>query len=641
MAEPQEPVEDTPRGRAARGPGASIATIVIGAVLVAIAIGVRGDFPLSDDWSYAYAVRSLCEDGTLRLLPWTGASLVLQAWYGAALCRLFGFSFVVLRVATVVLATTGVIGFHLLLRRLGVRGSLLAIATLLLALDPLYVNLAFTFMTDVPFTVAAVWAGYWYFRGLAERRDGLVLAGALSAAAALLIRQHGIFVAAAATLAILLARDRPWRARAQSACAAALLPGLVFVAFHVWLLGIHGVPPGYANKLSEAHHVTIAGVVNCAFRAVEYLGLLLAPLALFVGASLRRRGAVLALGCAAAVATAAAALYLREHALMFYLTNVLYDLGLGAASLRDTLFLGLPPPTHVGTPLGVTLTLVATVSAGVLAAGWTIGAARLREPAPAFLTLSFVLLLTGSLLHTRYYFDRYILVVAPFAIAALLVEPADARAGSLGVRAGSLLLTLLLGWYAVAGTHDYLAWNRARDRGLTALQRDGVAATEIDGGVEFNAWQLAATLDRWPTDADVRIGTESRKSWWWVVDDRFVLSFRPLPGYTVARDLTFARWLVPGRGHVYVLARATDAAGGATAAPSGNHGRQNATRSSASGRLSSTMVKSAGTIVRVTAAVTATRRRTTPESCAKANRTSDDGSRWRIPSGSRRSSRRT
>jgi hypothetical protein len=561
VRQPQEPVEDTPRGRAPSDLAAasgSIATIVAGAALVALAIGVRGEFPLSDDWSYGYAVRSLCEDGTLRLLPWTGASLVLQAWYGAALCRVFGFSFVVLRIATVVLATTGVIGFHLLLRRLRVRGILLAVATLLLALDPLYVNLAFTFMTDVPFTVAAVWSAYWYVRGLDERRDGLVLAGALSAAAALLIRQHGIFVAAAATLAILLARDRSWRARVRSALAAALLPGVAFGAFHVWLLVLHGVPSGYANKLSEARHVTVAGIVNCAFRAVEYLGLLLAPLALAMGASLHTRRTAVAFGCSAALAAAAAALYVREHALMFYLSNVLYDFGLGALSLRDTLFLGLPPPTHVGAALGATLTLVATMSAGVLVAAWAMGATRLREPTSAFMTLGFVLLFLGSLLHTRYYFDRYILVVIPFAIAALLAGPGDIRVASPGVRTGSVALTLLLGWYAVAGTHDYLAWNRARDQGLEALRHDGVTATEIDGGVEFNAWRLAATLDHWPTDADVRIGSESRKSWWWVVDDRFVISFRPLRGYAVTRDLPFSRWLVPGHGHVYVLTRQSD-----------------------------------------------------------------------------------
>ena len=47
----------------------------------------------------------------------------------------------------------GVLGFFLLLGRAGIAGAPRALATAVFALDPLYVNLAFTFMTDVPFTV--------------------------------------------------------------------------------------------------------------------------------------------------------------------------------------------------------------------------------------------------------------------------------------------------------------------------------------------------------------------------------------------------------------------------------------------------------------------------------------------------------
>jgi len=76
--------------------------------------------------------------------------------------------------------------------------------------------------------------------------------------------------------------------------------------------------------------------------------------------------------------------------------------------------------------------------------------------------------------------------------------------------------------------------------------------------MEFNAWHLAATLDRWPSDADVRVGRAlTAKSWWWVVDDRFVASFRALPGYTVHRAVQYRRWLPPGEGRVLLLERAT------------------------------------------------------------------------------------
>ena len=536
------------RERSGAGPALLVAVVVLAAAGIVALIGLRGNFPLSDDWSYAFAVRGLCESGTLHMLPWTGASLVLQAGYGAALCALFGFSFEVLRLSTLVLATSGVIAFLLLLRTLGVRGATLALGVLLFALNPLFVNLAFTFMTDVPFVVAATWAGYAYARGLSQRSIGLVLVGSLAASAAFLIRQHGIVVALAAAVAAVLATDWPRAQRRRAALAALLLPVLTFVAFHVWLFALHGAPSGYTNKISEAHRLSAAGLVNCLFRGLEYLGLFLAPLA--VALPLRGTRRRLTVAATALLAALAVALYLREGTLMFSLTNVLYDFGLGPLSLRDTLFLGGAPPVHLGPWLQVPLTIVTIAAAGAITVAWTSSVVRPRSAAHAFTALAAAMLFGSSLLHTRYYFDRYLLAVVPFLVAAVL---ASDRLRRLPL---ALTLAALLGWYAVAGTHDYLAWNRARWAALDSLTAAGTPATAIDGGMEFNAWTLAPTLDRWPSDADVRPGqSDTRHSWWWVVDDRFVVAFAPLRGYRVYAEVPFTRWLVPGHDRVLLLER--------------------------------------------------------------------------------------
>jgi len=58
------------------------------------------------------------------------------------------------------------------------------------------------------------------------------------------------------------------------------------------------------------------------------------------------------------------------------------------------------------------------------------------------------------------------------------------------VTAASCVLILAgLGWFCIAATHDYLAWNRLRwelGRGLLA---EGVDPLALSGGFEFNAWQ--------------------------------------------------------------------------------------------------------------------------------------------------------
>jgi hypothetical protein len=528
-----------------------LGAIVVGAALVTAAIGVRGDFPLSDDWSYAYSSEVLCTEGVLRFLPWTGASLVFQTWYGALLCRLFGPSFEVLRLSTLVLATLGALGFDRLLATAGVGGRPRALALVCFALCPLYVNLAFTFMTDVPFTVAAVWAGYAYVHGFAHTHRRSLVLGGVASAVALLIRQHGVFVAAAAALTALTTRGRPWRDRLLDATAAAAFPAVVAIGFHLWLLAWHGAPDGVTLKLTEAATPTLAGIVNAAFRGMATLGFLLAPVAIAVRRDVvARRPAVTAALCVL-FGVLACALWLRLDAAMFYLSNVMYDLGLGASSLRDTQFLGLRPPIALGTPLRAVLTPAAVLAAAVLTSAWFGGVSLRRDQVARFLTIAVAVLFLGSLLHTRYYFDRYLLVIVPFALAAACVS-ATARVGR-----ASVAVAVVLAAYAVAGTHDYLAWNRARYAGLAELTEAGVSPREIDGGMEFNAWHLAAELGTWPTNAEARVGQPpTRKSWWWVIDDRYVASFRPLPDYTVRRALPYRRWLPPGEGRVFILERA-------------------------------------------------------------------------------------
>jgi len=528
-----------------------MAYIVAIAAAVVAAIGPSGDFPLSDDWSYAYAARELCTTGQLRLLPWTGASVVLQAAYGAALCSVGGFSFELLRASTLVLAITGAIGFTLWLQTLGIRGLALGLAVVLLALNPLYVNLAFTFMTDVPTTVAAIWAAYFYSRGLTERRGGLVLTGSLFAAAALLIRQHGIFVAGAASAAALLAADRSWRERIQTAATALALPATAFIAFHVWLLVLQRPPEAMTLKIGEAGQVTVLGLINCAFRGLMYLGVFTAPLLIGFRHPLHAYHPRL-LRCGYALASALAiALFVRERTLMWYLTNVIYDFGLGALSLRDTQILALVPVRTLGLALSLPLTGLAIVAVGRGAATYGTGFRRLRDPAIAFAVLATGFLFAGTLVHTRYYFDRYLLIVLPFAIATLLtLRPLPT------IRPLSLALAAVLCWYAVAGTHDYMAWNRARFEGLAALEASGVSASSIDGGFEYNAWRFAPSGYPGPSNEAARPGQpQSVRSWWWVDDDRFLLSFRPLSGYEVHRRLPFQRWLFPGTGQVFILKR--------------------------------------------------------------------------------------
>jgi hypothetical protein len=88
-----------------------------------------------------------------------------------------------------------------------------------------------------------------------------------------------------------------------------------------------------------------------------------------------------------------------------------------------------------------------------------------------------------------------------------------------------------------------MAWNRARWQALNYLTGEKkIIPAKIDGGFEFSGWSL--------------FGREvvKHKSWWWVQDDQYVISFQPLPNYNIERVFLYHSPLAIN-GKIYILKR--------------------------------------------------------------------------------------
>jgi hypothetical protein len=104
----------------------------------------------------------------------------------------------------------------------------------------------------------------------------------------------------------------------------------------------------------------------------------------------------------------------------------------------------------------------------------------------------------------------------------------------------------LYGAFSISGTHDYLAWNRARWQALNNLETEQrVRPDDIDGGFEFNGWYLY----------DPNYRASPGKSWYWVARDDFMIAFGPVPGFSEMKRYNFQRWLPPGKGSILILRR--------------------------------------------------------------------------------------
>ena len=101
-----------------------------------------------------------------------------------------------------------------------------------------------------------------------------------------------------------------------------------------------------------------------------------------------------------------------------------------------------------------------------------------------------------------------------------------------------------LALFAIIGTRDYLTWNRVRWEALHDLvENKSVKVENIDGGFEFNGLHLY----------DPQYDDKPEKSWWWVKEDTYLVTFGPVPGYSVIQKYSYRQWMPPQTGSILVL----------------------------------------------------------------------------------------
>jgi hypothetical protein len=534
--------------------GEAPAWIALALLAAALAWTVRpiGEFPLNDDWSYARAVQTWIESGRLHFTGWTSLPLIAQILWGRLFCLPAGFSFLALRLSTAVAGLLGTWGLFVLVRSAGHRRSTAFAAAATLAVNPLYVNLSHTFMTDVPFIAASIWALAGFVRFTSDPRRRWLWLGALASLAAALIRHPGAWIPIAFFLAV---RTGPRDAVCSASRRPALLVPLALIGFCLLAHACWGLRPFWASQGGRL----AAGLLQ-PLRLLErigetaiYLGLFSLPFLLFALAGEPRRRAAARLAGTVLIALGATLALHRLDIRLPLAGNVLHAAGLGPVRLFDVATLGLP--NEAALPAGWW-----TLATGLGLAGVGLGAAlgrtawRFRDPSVAASRtrrlLAFCVAGWIAPMWIAGYMDRYLLVILPPLLAALASAACPHGHRSRALLAAALAAAALAAAFGALATRDYLAWNRARWAALHELvEVQLISPDRIDGGFEFNGWHRYDPAH--PADRDPPAG----RSWWWVDDDEFVIALGPVPGYADKFRHPFPRRLGPSPGAIRVLRR--------------------------------------------------------------------------------------
>jgi 4-amino-4-deoxy-L-arabinose transferase-like glycosyltransferase len=534
-------------------------------LIAAIIVNPRGNFPLNDDWVYGWPVKVFLDSGRFEILSWTGVSLIGHVIWGLLFCSILGFSFTVLRISMLLLGLVGVLTTYHVFKLAGADRRMAFLAALIVGFNPIYYELSFTFMTDISFLAFVLLTLLLLFKFLENDRLSFLIGATVAATFSTLIRDVGVLLPAIFGVVLVLGNGLNKRTLARAPIPLAFALG-AYVLYRSLVATTVGSPSIYDAKVRAILNVLDGGVdgllliVDRFHHSVMYLGLFLAPFivvqftALWRKYDARRRGWWWSVAVCSAVF-----LTWRMFALgkmMPLSKNVLFNFGLGPPTLRDVGLLHIPNYYTAPKFLWFAVTIVALAGACVALGFFAVETYegirkrvwKTNDPGSAQLALVIgVVIGYLGLISLSGLFDRYLIFLIPFCLLALhFWAPTHKQGVGKTAVAVSAILMIFPAVFAVGATHDYLSWNRARWAAINHLTKDQkVSPQRIDGGVEFNGWFLY----------DKNYAREKDKSWWWVVDDEFIVSFGPLPGYEVEESYPFTRIMPPGRAAVLILRR--------------------------------------------------------------------------------------
>jgi hypothetical protein len=534
------------------------------------------EIPLIDDWNHALSVHRLVETGQLRVSDWTATTLVAQVVWGALFTALFGFSFTILRVSTLVLSLIGSVALYGLCRQVGVSQWRSLVGALLLWGNPMMFGLSYTFMSDVPALSLQILATLWYVRGVQRTSDRALVVGSCFAALAFLVRHTGILL----PLAVVGfgALDRwPRAALARRGLASAGLPALAVLGYGVWSRrnGLPDTQASFFETVIDTGPAEWAKGLLLAGYLLFYCGACLLPLALagsvhgfrtlVTGPTARRRLLVGWICAVVGLALGFAALGFATSAYTPGMPYLLHGGMLQTAGLGPDNLMGDRAPV-LNPAIRVVLTVLSAASLWLIGALLFRGAVRRRQRARkqgaadllvliALTQFAGLFAVSANLLNgTWLSFDRYLLPVLPPLIVLSLLAIRDIRLSTPLLAAGLAAFML----FSMAATHDWLAFNRQRWELGEKLVAEGVALEQIDAGMEWDGWHLyerslaCCPTPRTPPGPDRPFWTEIIAQ---ATDSTWAVSSSPIDGYTIRERHTYDVWLRREPGVLHVLER--------------------------------------------------------------------------------------
>lgn len=458
-----------------------------------------GAFPLNDDWAYAQNVYFLVEEGRFDFSDWMAMTLILQVLWGALVCKIFGFSFTVLRLSTLFLAVMTSWTAFLFFKRFTQHKYGAYFVAILLFINPIFFNTANTFMTEIPFLSVFLPALYFFSKYLDEiGTSGERLTpwgyGLLFSVLAMMVRQPALLLTIAFGLVYLLKRHREISIKHFIiASAPFVLSFASYKLYTIWLAHTQGLPEVY-GEISLLFASFKDGSIALKWLSrhndlIFYCGWFMLPMTLYfwkyywIKSTIKQRG--IAFG-----GTLLFSSTLFFHFEMIPMGNLISNFGLGPKLLDAVQEADFRQGYVLSEGYWFSIKTIGILGGMFLLFELILAAFFQSVEKRWSVFLCFILFLGYYCFYilNPYYIDRYVLIVIPLLMVFLLpVDKIEFSFTIWTVPAG--VSFLLLAWFSIGGTHDYLSWNRVSWNVAHELTTEkGISPAQIKGGFEYVHW---------------------------------------------------------------------------------------------------------------------------------------------------------
>ena len=498
-------------------------------VLVIIIVNPIREFPLNDDWAFSRVVYDLTQNGIFRMDPWIGVTLLSHLLWGSSFVYLFGFSFTVLRFSTLIMGLTGILVSYKLLSELLKDKGKAFILSLFIVFNPLYLHLSFTYMTDLSFYVFVILSNYFYIHSFRKGDRFSAYAGTFFALLATLDRQIALFLPLSVLIIRFIYWKKDWKIILKYTLHFIFVAGILSL-YVFWLKETGNKPVAY-RQLDELFigQSIVKHVLERTYRHLgdwfNDFGLWFFPILVLLTVSTWKRFKRFLKP--AGIFTILASVVIFVQNIKFPLGNIFYFFGLGPMTLTDHFIYGMGQSLPSSNIVYWIIRIIA-FTGGIMFA-WliscniieSIGKLKQNFDPTAIVKILFalqILIFNAVLLVSFTFFDRY--EMAFLVPTLLLVIPWDLEVN--WQKAGSWIIisvfVIVMGFFSIAATRDYLAWNQARWDVAKELVDSGISPQQIDGGFEYNGWN----------------GVSFDKFGKWNPDQfEYVLSFTPMDDYEI------------------------------------------------------------------------------------------------------------